>query len=167
MKKFDIFNRFRDAVIIVNNSGDVVYKNNKFKRWFSEFSGLKKFSHNVNFDICPLESDNIRNYSPIYNALISKEDFSARISYQNENGELKYYDLFAAKRWRYTIMFFSDISAETELNSIENQNKKLKEKINILEKQNEDLMKIKQKAQSQAIRIALINKVFYRGSLSV
>ena len=159
MKKFDIFNRFRDAVIIVNNSGDVVYKNNKFKRWFSEFSGLKKFSHNVSFDICPLESDNIRNYSPIYNALISKEDFSARISYQNENGELKYYDLFAAKRWRYTIMFFSDISAETELNSIENQNKKLKEKINILEKQNEDLMKIKQKAQSQAIRIALINKV--------
>lgn len=159
MKKFDIFNRFRDAVIIVNNSGDVVYKNNKFKRWFSGFSGLKKFSHNVNFDICPLESDNIRNYSPIYNALISKEDFSARISYQNETGELKYYDLFAAKRWRYTIMFFSDISAETELNSIENQNKNLKEQINILEKQNEDLMKIKQKAQSQAIRIALINKV--------
>ena len=94
MKKFDIFNRFRDAVIIVNNSGDVVYKNNKFKRWFSEFSGLKKFSHNVNFDICPLESDNIRNYSPIYNALISKEDFSARISCQNENGKLQYFDFF-------------------------------------------------------------------------
>ena len=120
---------------------------------------MKKFSHNMNFDICPLESDDVRNYSPIYNALISKEDFSARISYQNENGALKYFDLFAAKRWKYTIMFFSDISAETEVNTLENQNKKLKERIKFLENQNEDLMKIKQKAQSQAIRIALINKV--------
>ena len=88
MKKFDIFNRFRDAVIIANNNGEVVYRNNKFKRWFPEFSGLKKLSHNENFDICPLETDDIRNYSPIYNALISKEDFSARISCQNENGKL-------------------------------------------------------------------------------
>lgn len=159
MKKFDIFNRFRDAVIIVNNNKEVVYKNNKFKRCFSGVSDVKKFSHNANFDICPLESENIENYSPIYNAILSKEDFSARISYQNSNGKLQYYDLYAVKKWRYTLMFFSDISAEAELNSIEKQNEKLKEKIKYLEIQNNDLMKIKQKAQSQAIRIALINKV--------
>lgn len=169
MKKFDIFNRFRDAVIIANNNGEVVYRNNKFKRWFPEFSGLKKFSHNANFDICPLETDDIRNYSPIYNALISKEDFSARISCQNENGKLQYFDFFATKRWRYTLMFLSDTSAEAELNSVEILNKKLQEKINFLENQNNDLMKIKQKAQSQAIRIALINKVsnIIRGSMDL
>ena len=159
MKKFDIFNRFRDAVIITNNKREVVYKNNKFKRWFPEFSDIKKFSHNANFDICPLETENVENYSPIYNAMISKEDFSARISYQSERGKLQYYDLYATKRWKYTLMFLSDISAEAELNSVENSNKKLKERVVYLENQNEDLMKIKQKAQSQAIRIALINKV--------
>lgn len=159
MKKFDIFNRFRDAVIITNNKREVVYKNNKFKRWFPEFSDIKKFSHNANFDICPLETENVENYSPIYNAMISKEDFSARISYQSERGKLQYYDLYATKRWKYTLMFLSDISAEAELNSVENLNKKLKERVVYLENQNEDLMKIKQKAQSQAIRIALINKV--------
>ena len=159
MKKFDIFNRFRDAVIITNNKREVVYKNNKFKRWFPEFSDIKKFSHNANFDICPLETENVENYSPIYNAMISKEDFSARISYQSERGKLQYYDLYATKRWKYTLMFLSDISAEAELNSVENLNKKLKERVVYLENQNKDLMKIKQKAQSQAIRIALINKV--------
>lgn len=169
MKKFDIFNRFRDAVIILNSNREVIYKNNKFKRYFPDFVDIKKFSHNANFDICPLESENIENYSPIYNSMISKEDFSARISYQNENGKLQYFDLYATKRLRYTLMFFADISAEAELNSVEKQNEKLKEKIKYLEIQNNDLMKIKQKAQSQAIRIALINKVsnIIRGSMDL
>ena len=66
-------------------------------------------------------------------------------------------------------MFLSDISAEAELNSAENLNKKLKERVIYLENQNNDLMKIKQKAQSQAIRIALINKVsnIIRGSMDL
>lgn len=169
MKKFDIFNRFRDAVIITNDSREVVYKNNTFKRWFSDFSDIKKFSHNANFDICPLESENVENYSPVYNAMMSKEDFSARISYENDKGKLQYFNLYGIKRGKYSIMFFSDISAEAELNSVENLNKKLKERVIYLENQNNDLMKIKQKAQSQAIRIALINKVsnIIRGSMDL
>ena len=46
MKKFDIFNKFRDAVIITNGTGDTVYKNHTFKRWFPDFTDIKKFSHN-------------------------------------------------------------------------------------------------------------------------
>ena len=169
MKKFAIFNRFRDAVIITNHNKEAVYKNNTFKRWFPEFSDIKKFSHNANFDICPLETENPENYSPIYNAMMSKEDFSARISYQNDSGRLQYFDLYSVRKWKYTLMFFSDISAETELNSSENLNKKLKERVIYPENQNNDLMKIKQKAQAQAIRIALINKVsnIIRGSMDL
>ena len=51
MKKFDIFNQFRDAVIVVNKNDDVVYQNYTFKRWFENFTNLKKFSHNTNFNI--------------------------------------------------------------------------------------------------------------------
>ena len=159
MKKFDIFNKFRDAVIILDSFGNSVYQNNTFKRWFPNFSDIKKFSHNANFDICPLDSENIENYSPIYNSRMSNEDFSARISYQFDKNRLQYFDLYSTKRGKYTILFFSDISAEAELVSSENLNKKLKERVIYLENQNNDLMKIKQKAQSQAIRIALINKL--------
>ena len=159
MKKFDFFRQFRDAVIILNKKHEVVYRNHTFKRWFKDFTNIKKLSHNSSFDICPLNSENIEIYSPIYHAVISKEDFFARISYQSELNRNFYYDLQAVKKGNYTIIFFTDVSAQNKLDDVYEENKKLKEKINSLLEENEDLQKIKQKAQSQAIRIALINKV--------
>lgn len=159
MKKFDIFNQFRDAVLIINDKKEVVYQNYTFKRWFNDFSNLKKFSHNSNFDICPLNSENIENYSPIYHALTCKEDFFACVSYQFNREKILYYDLYVIKKGKYSIFFFSDVSANAELSKVQKQNLKLKNDYAKLEEENEDLQNIKQKAQSQAIRIALINKV--------
>ena len=159
MKKFDIFNQFRDAVIIVNKTGNVVYQNSTFKRWFNDFVDLKKFSHNTNFDICPLNSENIENYSPIWHALSSPENFFATVSYQDNHNKLYYYDLTVQKRGRYTIFFFSDVSANTKLANEKRKYEKLSDDYEKLKEEIEDLENIKQKAQSQAIRIALINKV--------
>ena len=159
MKKFDFFRQFRDDVIILNKKHEVVYRNHTFKRWFKDFTNIKKLSHHSSFDICPLNSENIEIYSPIYHAVISKEDFFARISYQSELNRIFYYDLQAIKKGSYTIIFFTDVSAQNKLEGVYEENKKLKEKISELVEENDDLQKIKQKAQSQAIRIALINKV--------
>lgn len=159
MKKFDFFRQFRDAVLVLNKKHEVVYKNHTFKRWFKDFTNLKKLSHHSSFDICPLNSENIEIYSPIYHAVVSKEDFFARISYQSELNRIYYYDLQAIKKGGYTIIFFTDVSAQNRLSDVYDENEKLKAKINELLEENEDLQKIKQKAQSQAIRIALINKV--------
>ena len=159
MKKFDIFNQFRDAVIIVNKKGDVVYQNYTFKRWFKNFVDLKKFSHNTNFNICPLNSENLENYSPIFHALSSHENFFACVSYQEESGKIYYYDLTVLKKGFYSILFFSDVSAQRLLEFEKKQNEKLKQDCEKLKEENGDLLNIKQKAQSQAIRIALINKV--------
>ena len=98
MKKFDIFNQFRDAVLIVNDKREVVYQNYTFRRWFPDFSNLKKFSHNSNFDICPLNSENIENYSPIYHALTCREDFFASVSYQFNREKTLYYDFSVIKK---------------------------------------------------------------------
>ena len=159
MKKFDFFRQFRDAVLVLNKKHEVVYKNHTFKRWFKDFTNIKKLSHHSSFDICPLNSENIEIYSPIYHAVVSKENFFARISYQSELNRIFYYDLQAIKKGGYTIIFFTDVSAQNKLNDVYTENEKLKSKINELLDENEDLQKIKQKAQSQAIRIALINKV--------
>lgn len=159
MKKFDIFRQFRDAVIILNKKQEVVYRNHTFKRWFKDFTNIKKLSYHSSFDICPLNSENIEIYSPIYHAVISKENFFARISYQSELNRIFYYDIQAFKKGNYTIIFFTDVSAQNKLNDTAKENVKLKEQINSLIEENEDLQKIKRKAQSQAIRIALINKV--------
>lgn len=159
MKKFNFLNQFPDAVIVANNSGEVVFKNNTFKRWFKNFSNLNKFSHNMNFDICPLNSENIEIYSPIYHALNSKENFFAYVSYELPQNKILYYNLTAIKKRRYTIFFLTDVTAKNELNEYKDQINNLREKYEKLEEENEDLQKIRQKAQSQAIRIALINKV--------
>lgn len=159
MKKFDFFRQFRDAVLILNKKHEVVYRNHTFKRWFKDFTNLKKLSHHSSFDICPLNSENIEIYSPIYHAVISKEDFFARISYQSELNRIYYYDLQAIKKGSYTIIFFTDVSAQNKLEDVYAENKRLREKISELNEENDDLQKVKQKAQSQAIRIALINKV--------
>ncbi len=159
MRKFDIFNQFRDAVIIVNKKGDVVYKNYTFKRWFKSFVDLKKFSHNTNFNICPLTSENLENYSPIWHALNSKENFFACVSYQNDSGKIFYYDLTVLKKGKYSVLFFTDVSAKNLLDLEMKRNEKLQSDCEKLKEENDDLLNIKQKAQSQAIRIALINKV--------
>ena len=159
MKKFDFFRQFRDAVLIVNKKGDAVYRNHTFKRWFKDFTEIRKLSHNTSFDICPLASYNIEVYSPIYHAITSKENFFARITYQSNLNKIFYYDLTAIKKGNYTIIFFTDVSAQNKLGDIHKENEKLKEQYNLLLEENEALQKIKQKAQSQAIRIALINKV--------
>ena len=159
MKKFNFLNQFPNGVIVANNSGEVVFKNNTFKRWFKNFSNLNKFSHNMNFDICPLNSENIEIYSPIYHALNSKENFFAYVSYELPQNQILYYNLTAIKKRRYTILFLTDVTAKNELNEYKDQITNLQEKYKKLEEENEDLQKIRQKAQSQAIRIALINKM--------
>ena len=159
MKKLDFLNQFADSVIVTDKLGEIVFQNNAFKRKFKNFSGLKKFSHNINFDICPINSENIEIYSPIYHALNSKENFFAYVNYEMAPNKILYFNLTAVKKRRYTVFFFNDVTAKNELEEYKDKITKLEEKFNKLIDENEDLQKIKQKAQTQAIRIALINKM--------
>lgn len=168
MKKFDFFNQYRDAVIIIDKEYKVVYRNNAFKRWFDTFTDIRKFSHKMNFDICPLDSENIDIYSPIYQAVNSKENFSAYVTYDTLTKKL-YFDMYSVKRGRYTIIFFLNVTAEIRLENLEKTNSNLKNELETLKGENAELLNIKQKAQAQAIRIALINKVsnIIRSSINI
>lgn len=159
MKKFEFLNQFTDAAIVVNTLGEVIFRNNVFKRWFKDFSDIKRFSHNMNFDICPLNSENIDVYSPIYHALTSKENFFAYVSYEISQNNIMYFNLLAVKKSKYTIIFFADVTAKNELKDYKAEVKEITDKYNDLKEEVEDLQKIRQKAQTQAIRIALINKM--------
>jgi len=159
MKKFDFFKQYSDPVIVIRDYDDVVFKNNSFCRVFNQFTDIKRFAHKINFDFCPMDSENVDLYSPIFQAITSKENFYARITYTNNSGQVFYYDMTAVKRELYTIFFFTDISSAITLENYQKENEKYKEKLTKLEEENEELLKIKQNAQTQAFRIALINKV--------
>lgn len=159
MNKFDFFNKFNDAVIIANDKKEVVYKNNVFRRVFRNFTDLSKFSHKLSFDVCSFDVEDINDYSPVYQALYSKENFFARVIYQNSQKEFLHYDLTATRKNKYTIIVFTDVSAKISVDELIRENKKLKEQYKALNDENVNLLKIKQKAQAQAIKMVLINKI--------
>lgn len=159
MKKFDFFNQYRDPVIIVKDYEDVVFKNNTFCRVFKHFGDIRKFAHKMSFDMCPMDSENVDLFSPIFQAIVSAENFFARVTYLNSQNKFVYYDLTAIKRGAYSILFFVDVTSEVLLEDEQKERELFQNKLSKLEEENDELQKIRLKAQSQAIRIALINKV--------
>lgn len=159
MKKFDFFNQYRDPVIVIRDYEEVVFKNNTFCRVFTQFGDIRKFAHKMNFDFCPMDSENVDLYSPIFQAIVSKQNFFARVSYTSALGRTSYYDMTAVKRGLYTIIFLVDVSSDVLLKDNQKESEIYKDKLQKLQEENDELQKIRQKAQSQAFKIALINKV--------
>ena len=106
MGKFDIFNKFNNAVIIINQKKEIVFRNNVFKRVFPDFDSLTKFSHKLNYEVCALISNDIDVHSPITQAFNSPQDFSAHVTYQITNEDYRYYDISATRKGIYLIIVF-------------------------------------------------------------
>jgi signal transduction histidine kinase len=159
MDKFEFFSKFNDAVIVINDKRDVLYQNHAFKRTFADFVDLRKFSHQLNFDICALDGDNVEVYSPIYQALNSAQNFFACVTYQNINKDVFYFEITAIKRNKYVVIIFKDVSAQVRITSIAQEYKQLSSNYKRLHIENQNFVKIKQKAQSQAIKMVMINKM--------
>lgn len=159
MEKFEFFGKFNDAVIIINEKKEVLYTNNAFKRTFTDFVSLHKFSHQLSFDICTLDGDNVEMYSPIFQAISSPQNFFAYITYHNLQKETFYFNITAIKRSRYVIIIFDDVSAKKRLEVLEKEHIRISNEYQKLQTENKNFIKIKQKAQAQAIKMVLINKI--------
>lgn len=159
MGKFDLFNKFNSAVIVLNENRETVFRNNVFKRDFPDFENIKKFSHKLNYNVCALVSNDVSVHSPITQAINSKEDFSAHVLYQSSNNDYSYYDLNATKKGKYTLIVFTDVTAKISLENVLNRNQNYQKKITLLESENKNLSKIKLQAQSQAMKLLLLNNI--------
>lgn len=159
MGKFDLFNKFNSAVIVLDNKNNVVFRNNVFKRVFSDFETLKKFSHKLNYNVCALVSNDVSVHSPIIQAVASPEDFSAHVMYQTSNNDYFYYDMNSAKKNNYIIIVFTDVTAKISLENVLQRNQNYQKKIALLENENKTLSRIKLQAQSQAMKLLLLNNI--------
>lgn len=167
MGKFDLFNKYSSAVIVINDKREVVFQNNLFKRVFSDFDNLKKFSHKLDYDVYALESNDVSVHSPIIQGLESKEDFSAHVSYQTSDNKFLYYDMLVSKKGKYNIVVLTDVTYKIEFEKISQKANSLQKSITNLEIENKNLSKIKQQAQSQAMKLLLLNNIsnIIRGSV--
>ena len=105
MGKFDLFNKFNSAVIVLKDDGETVFRNNVFKRIFPDFQNIKKFSHKLNYKVCALVSNDITVHSPIAQAMLSEEDFTAHVLYQTSNNDYFYFDMNSTKKGNYKNVF--------------------------------------------------------------
>lgn len=160
MGKFDIFNKFfNSAVIIIDDKNNVVFKNNLFKRVFKDFETLEKFSHKLDFNAYALDSTDVSRLSPVIKAIESQEDFFAHVYYRSADNAYLYYDMSASKKGKYNIIVFTDITAEVERENLDLKIATLKRQIDELEDENKNLSKIKQQAQTQAMKLLLLNNI--------
>ena len=159
MGKFDILNKYGCAAIVINDKKEVVFRNNYSKRVFADFENLTKFSHLFNYSVHAIEIDNRSVYSPILQAFTSKEDFSAYVSYQTSNNEYLYFNMNSSKKGCYTIIVFTDITDKVKLEELERENSTYKSEIDSLVTDKKNLSKIKQQAQSQAMKLLLLNNI--------
>ena len=159
MGKFDLFNKFNNAVIVLNENKETVFRNNVFKRVFKDFDDIKRFSHKLYYDVCALVSNDVTVHSPIFQAYNSKEDFSAHVVYQTSGNEYFYYDMNSTKRGSYTIITLTDVTAKVNLAAITKRNQTYQTKVAFLEEENKNLAKVKLQAQSQAMKLLLLNNI--------
>ncbi len=159
MGKFDIFNKFNSAVIVVNDKKEVVFRNNFFKRAFPDFKDLKKFSHKLDYNVYALEIDNVSVHSPIFQALEAKEDFFAHVIYQSVDNTYLHYDMTVSKKGKYSIIVFTDVTSKIDCENLLKKTNSMQKYINTLEVDNGNLSKIKQQAQSQAMKLLLLNNI--------
>ena len=159
MGKFDLFNKFNSAVIVLNENNETVFRNNVFKRVFPDYKTLEKFSHKLNYNVCALVSNDVQVHSPVAQALSSPQDFSAHVLYQTSNNDYYYYDMSATKKGKYNIIVFTDVTAKINLENLVQRNLNYQKKIAILEEDNKNISKIKLQAQSQAMKLLLLNNI--------
>ena len=159
MEKFSFFNKFKDAVIVANQKKEVVYTNRAFKRCFWDYNDFKRFSHKLSYDFYPFDAEDMQSFLPMHYLFESKEDFDAFVNYQDSKGEFSFYNLSAYKRGIYTIMIFSDVSAEVELERVKAEKENLVTECSTALKEVERLRKTAQSNQAQAVKMTLINKI--------
>lgn len=159
MGKFDLFNKFYSAVIVVNKKQEVVFQNNVFKRLFPDFKNLEKFSHKLDYKVYALESNDMEIHSPILQAIKSKEDFSAHVLYQSSSNDYFYFDMTSTHKGEYVTIVFTDVTSKINLEKTLQRNQIAQKKIAMLESENKNLSKVKQQAQSQAMKLLLLNNI--------
>ena len=149
---FSLYDNMDEALVITDEKGDITFKNRAFERIFSGKNDLKRLSNKFYFDSYALNTDDIAEYNPITAAIQSPEDFCAYAIFQKNEKVFLHFIIKAFKEGQNTLIIFNNITHEIENERLESENKALKI-------QNKDFLNTNTKAQNQAIRMALLNRI--------
>lgn len=155
---FDLYNNFPSAVLILDNTGKVVFKNVHFIKTFGKIKNFEKFSNYFSFDICVLDSDDLLRSTPIHFAINSKENFSANVTYQKLE-QILYFEINAFFYQNYKVISFKNITADLRYNESEKKYSFIRQQYLTLVEENKKFATLQQQAQVQTVKLGLLNRI--------
>ena len=158
MHNIKFFDNQTTPVIVLNYNKEIVYINNSFKRTFGVIKNLERFATRFFFDICLLNSENIGKQNPITFAIESKETFFAQTTYQVNKNEYLNFDIHSYITPKIIVITFTETTAQNKYETLQKNFFNLKNEYEELIKENKKYAEIQQKAQTQAIKMALLNR---------
>ena len=158
MHNIKFFDNQTTPVIVLDYNRDIVYSNNSFKRLFGVIKNLDRFATRFFFDICLLDSENIGKQNPITFAIDSKESFFAQTTYQTNKNEFLHFDIHSYITAKLIVITFTETTAQNKYENLLTSFSNLKNEYLELLKENKKYAEIQQKAQTQAIKMAILNR---------
>ena len=148
----ETFHDLKEGLILVDQINNILYINTYAKELLGNAHKISEIEHFFSFDVCILKEDDIIKYNPLSAAIQSDEEFKTECLYQVSRDQYKKFIIKAVKSGNNKAIFISNISEE--LDNIE-----LVKQIENLKKDNKEYSDLKEKAESQAIRVGLINRI--------
>ncbi len=152
------YHNLKEPVIIYDINEQILYCNKAFGKAFVKLDGslgfdaLKKLNYKFYCDICLLETSELMSYSPIIAAIKATTDFTTYALYQLEERKFLYYIIKSFTFKKYKVVYFYDVTKELELEKIRKENE-------VLKIQNLEFSNTNSKAQNQALKMALLNRI--------
>ena len=155
---FSLYNNFSTAVLVLDSSSKIVFKNLYFIKNFGNIKNLDKFSNYFSFDVCILDSDDILSSNPVSFAIESKENFTANALYQAKE-KTYYYLINSFYSGDYKIIFFKNITNDMLFEESEKKYSFIRQQYLNLVEENRKFADLQQKAQTQTVKLALMHRI--------
>ncbi len=156
---FSLYNNFDTAVLILDSSKKIVFKNLSFVKNFGGVKNLEKFGNYFSFDICMLDSDNLMEANPVTFAIDSQESFSANAVYQKTKEQFFYYRIKSFLQNEYKVLVFKNITPEILFEETEKKYAFIRQQYLTLAEENKQFAALQQKSQAQTVKLALMHRI--------
>ena len=153
------YHNLEEPIIIYDKKQEVLYHNLSFKKIFGDFNeakgleSLSKLSYKFSYQMCFLKSEDLRTYNPIISAIDKEINFTTYATYQMQEDKFYHFMIksFSVKK-RYRVVYFYDITNDLMGERLREENERLRI-------QNIEFASTNSKAQNQAVKMALLNRI--------
>ena len=155
----NFYHNLEEPIIIYDKKQNILYHNLAFKKTFGDFSEaqgfdcLSKLSYKFSYQLCFLKSEDLRTYNPIISAIDKDVNYTTYATYQMSEDKFFHFMIksFSVKK-RYRVVYFYDITNDLQKDRLKEENERLRI-------QNVEFATTNSKAQNQAVKMALLNRI--------